>query len=216
MTHPAQYLLHSRVDVTDGQKLPVANRLSGRDRTGPQAHATYAALQGHTVMELTAFESLGALAGVIAARADAERSVTTHLKGEWRHEILCYADAFRETSNTITPAPMIEMRHIEVPPPVYCEYRDWRERTLYAALRDRPEIDDFSAYQSVLSTRPGVTFIVGFSQEPAIYRAAYQTPLYRDILRQANARYIASGQNGLQCQIFVRPETLLTMQETAR
>lgn len=215
MINPAHYLLYSYVDVVEGEKIPVAKRLSGRNRTGPRGHATYAALQGHTVMELTAFESLDALAYVMAERADAERSVTSHLAGEWRHEVLSYVETLKEAENSITSAPMLEMRHIEVPPPVYTEYRDWRERTIYSALRNCHEIDDFRAYQSVLSSQPGVTFIVGFSQTPAVYRAAYETPLYLDILRQADARYIVGGHDGLKCRIFVRSETLLSIQEAA-
>ncbi|PTW62034.1 hypothetical protein C8N35_10166 [Breoghania corrubedonensis] len=215
MTSPAQYLLYSHVPVQSGQKLELANRLAGRDRTGSRAHATFAALDDDVVMELTAFESLDTLGGVLAERADAERAAVANLAGEWRHEILAHVEDLVPGEGAITAAPMVEMRHIEVPPPLYSEYRAWRERTIYADLRERPEIDDFRSYQSVMSTRPGVMFVVGFSVNPAIYRGAYQTPSYTDILKQAGQRYIAGGPAGLDCRIFARPDAFADLLEVA-
>ena len=214
MTGSAQYLLYSYAEVAAPHQLAVASRLAGRDRDGPWGHASFAALEGHAVMELTALVSLDDLPGVLSERADVERAVASRMAGEWHHAVLAHVEDLVPGRDAITASPMVEMRRIEVPPPVYGDYRDWRERTIYAALRDRAEIDDFRSYQSVISTEPGVMFVVGFSGDPQAYQAIYQTPTYRGILNEAGARYIAGGLAGLDCRSFARP-TLLASQGRA-
>ncbi|TWA60613.1 hypothetical protein FBZ84_114194 [Azospirillum baldaniorum] len=206
MTGSATYLLHSRVPVAPGAKFPVGAQLARRDREGGHGHATFVALAGDEVMELTAFASLAELPAVLAVRTEAERGVAPWLTGEWRHEILGHVEDVIAAPQAITAAPMVEMRHIEVPPPVYAEYRQWRERTIYEAVRQRSEIDDFRSYQSVLSTEPGVMFVVGFSAEPARYAEVYRTQQYQEILREAGSRYIAQGLSGLRCTLYARPQ----------
>ena len=145
---------------------------------------------------------------MLAERAELERGVIPWLAGEWRHEILTHVEDVVPGPGAISTAPMVEMRHIEVPPPVYAEYRGWRERTIYPAVRGRPEIGDFRSYQSVLSSSPGVMFIVGFFEEPERYREVYRTPEYRGVLEEAGNRYIAQGLAGLLCKTYARPHIL--------
>jgi hypothetical protein len=203
------------VPAASGLGITVAKQLSRRDRAGVRGHATFVSLQDDEVMELTAFGSLEELPGVLAARADAERGVVPWIAGEWRHEILNHVEDVMPGADPISGSPMIEMRHIEVPPPVYAEYRAWRERTIYEAVRGRPEIDDFRSYQSVLSTEPGVMFVVGFSGDPVLYSEVYRTAEYQEILRQAGNRYIAQGLSGLKCRIYGRPDVVERMERPA-
>lgn len=216
MTNSARLILHSRAPVAPEHKFTVAKRMSGRDRTGRDAHGTFIALEGSDIMELTAFDSLEALADVLADRTDIERAVASRLTGEWRHEILGHVEDLMPGEASITTAPMVEMRHIEVPPPLYGEYRDWREATIYKTVGGRQEIDDFRSYQSVLSTTPGVMFIVGFSAELARYRTVYQQPAYQDILKQAGSRYIAGGPSGLDCRTYARPDVAAALEGAGR
>lgn len=166
-------------------------------------------------MELTAFESLGDLSAVLAERVELERAVMPWIAGEWRHEILVHVEDVVPGGRSITDAPMVEMRHIEVPPPLYAEYRVWRERTIYRAVRGRPEIESFYSYQSVVSTTPGVMFVVGFSGDPTPYWEIYRTPEYLAILEEAGSRFIAQGPSGLQCKTYGRPEIIMARREKA-
>lgn len=215
MTSSASYLLRSRIAVSPAHALTVGETMARRDRADGRAHATFVALDQDEVLELTAFEALSDLPSVLADRADAERSVTPWLTGEWRHDILGHVEDVIGGPGAITAAPMVEMRHIEVPPPVYPEYRGWREQTIYQAVRNRPEIDCFRSYQSVLSTQPGVMFVVGFSAETEAYWDVYRTPEYRAILDQAGSRYIANGLSGLECKTYARPAVLADRQARA-
>jgi hypothetical protein len=215
MSNSATYLLRSRVLALPGRKLQAAGRLSSRDRDGERSHAAFAAFDGDEIMELTAFRNLDELPAVMAERAEAERGLTSWLAGEWRHDILGYVEDVIPGHGGITKSPMVEMRHIEVNPALYSEYRTWREQTIYLSVRGREEIDDFRSYHSVLSTNPGVMFIVGFSSEPERYREVYKTSEYLNILKEAGSRYIVQGLDGLECKIYGRPHVFKTGQAEA-
>ncbi len=205
MTLSAAYLLHSRIQASPGLKLRVATQISRRDREGVQGHATFVSLTDDEVMELTSFENLEQLSSVLVARIEMERGVSAWLATEWRHEILGYVEDVVPGPGAISNSPMVEMRHIEVPPPVYSEYRMWRQQSIFNAVKGRPEIDDFRAYQSVLSVEPGVTFVVGFSGDSESYSEIYKTPEYQEFFRESSSRYMAQGIASLKRKIYARP-----------
>jgi hypothetical protein len=215
MSNSAPLILYSRVAASRERHGDVVRRLAARDDDGPRAHATFAALETDDVMELTSMRSLDELSSVLADRVDVERSVHPWLAGEWRHEILGHVEDVIGGGAALISSNLIEMRHIEVPPPVYAEYRNWRERTIYQAVQRRPEIDDFRSYQSVLSARPGVMFIVGSSVDVDQYRDVYRSAEYVEILKEAGSRYIANGLAGLDCHIFLRKRASTALKAAA-
>lgn len=156
------------------------------------------------MLDLTAFERLEQLDEILASRREFEAEASGLLRGDWRRQILTHVEDVKPGTGPLPASPGLELRHIEVPPPVYPEYRDWRARTIFPAVKKRSEVEQFLAYHSVVSGAPGVMFIVGFSCDDADYTQVYETPEYREILRQAGGSFIAGGLSGLDTRIYHR------------
>ena len=211
MTQSASYLLLTRSRAASGLAERLADRLASQDRPGPRAHATFLAHDRETTLELTAFEDIRELGCVLARRTELERGVSNWLAGDWRHEVLRHVEDVVPGTNALTLARQLELRFIEVPPALYAEYREWREGTIYEAVRRRPEITDFRSYHSAVSMRPGVTFVVGFDCDVKDYQTVYENDRYRSILREVGDRFIAGGLGNLVTEIFERRPNRLSL-----
>jgi hypothetical protein len=198
------YILISRVNALPGKLSILTEQIAAHDAASANKHATFTAVDTDTVLELTALDKLSQLDEILAARVAMEKSVQHLLACDWRHEVREHIEDVVPGKNCLSDSAMIELRTIEVKPTAYKEYRQWRQRTIYEAVKDREEIDDFRAYHSVLSTEPGVLFLVGFSCDPDKYRLVYDNDRYRAILREAGDRYIVQGLGGLQTTMFRR------------
>ncbi|MGP4110482.1 hypothetical protein ACTWP5_06140 [Streptomyces sp. 4N509B] len=145
------------------------------------------------------------LAEIAARDADHRRLASTLaplLAGDFRRQVVEFVEAPKDTDEPLPPTPYIQLRHVEVRPPVHDAYREWRERTIFEVVRGADEIEVFLAYHSLLSTEPGVLFVSGFSVDPAAYQAVFATPTYQDIVRQAGDTYITD--RGLYTRIYAR------------
>lgn len=165
----------------------------------------YRSLDGPTLMELAevsdTFDELPTL------RADwlALWHAVGHMaESDFSRQLLHLVEAPKPAQAPLPRTPYVQLRHIEVPPPVYREYRSWREETIFDVVRAAPEVEVFTAYHSVLSTDPGVMFVTGFSCPPDEYSAVFTSPRYQDIVRQAGQRYIAGGERGLYTRLYAR------------
>ena len=197
------YVGEIAVDPAAGAQL--AERfLAERESDARAPRSVYRSADGDRIVELVAIDGWAAVPEVLAARDRFARSVTPALAGDWHAQLLTFVEDLTPGPERVPRSPGLELRHIEVPLAVHAEYLPWRRSTLFPPVAHRPEIDEFTAYHSLLSTRPGVTFVVGFSTDPAAYRAVYETPEYREVLRQAGSRYIAGGLGALHTEIFTR------------
>ena len=189
---------------------PLAERfLAERETDARSPRAVYRSPAGDRIVELIALDGFAALPAVLAARDRFATEVAPWLASDWHAQLLAHAEDLTPGPERLPRSPGLELRHIEVPLRVHAEYLTWRRATLFPEVAGRPEIDEFTAYHSVLSTRPGVTFVVGFSAEPAAYLALYQTAAYREVLRQAGSRYIAGGLGALHTELFERVESVV-------
>lgn len=93
---------------------------------------------------------------------------------------------------------------MEVPPIKNAIYRAWREETIFGVVRENPEVEIFLAYHSVISMQPGVMFISGFSCDPVVYQAIFNSEKYQKIVRQAGDTYITGGPGGLYTKVYQR------------
>jgi hypothetical protein len=98
----------------------------------------------------------------------------------------------------------LQLRHVEVRPPMYRAYRQWREETIFDVVRGSDDIEVFLAYHSVLSTEPGVMFLSGFECAPEQYQRTFTSERYQQIVRQAGDNYITGGERGLYTRIYRR------------
>lgn len=183
-----------------------------------QAIAQWSRLRSETDSESTLFRStvdnalleLTALTDI--SQLDKEREsfdrlftdLAPHVQSDFRRQIVEFVEAPKTTDAAIPSTQYLQLRHIEVPPAVYSEYREWRERTIFDVVRRADEVEVFLAYHSLLSTEPGVMFVSGFDTDPDRYAEVFATDEYKEIVRQAGSKYIATGERGLYTKIYQR------------
>ncbi len=155
--------------------------------------------------EIIALAPAGTALDLAALEAGWEREsalVAPFLAGDVRREVLSFVEAPKPSRDTIPSTPWLQLRHIEVKPPLYAQYRAWRERTIFDVVRNAPEIEVFLAYHSVLSTQPGVMFFSGFSCDRTAYQSVFDSARYKNIVAEAGDQFIAGGAEGLYTKLY--------------
>ncbi|MEU3711219.1 hypothetical protein [Streptomyces catenulae] len=169
---------------------------------GDRGSVLYRSTETPTVLELTPLTGLADL----AARADRWGELRTALAplatGDVRRQVLEFVGAPKPTAGELPETPYIQLRHVEVKPPVHEEYLSWREGTIFAEVRKSERIEAFLAYHSLLSTEPGVMFVAGFSCPPQEYLPTFASARYAEIARQAHPRFVTD--EGLYTRIYRR------------
>lgn len=125
-------------------------------------------------------------------------------EADFARQFLQFVEAPKPAAGALPDTRYVQMRHVEVVPRVYREYRAWREATIFDVVRTSPEVKSFQAFHSLASTEPGVMFVSGFDAEPAKYLESFTDPRYQEIVRQAGDTYITGGENGLYTRIYER------------
>lgn len=201
---PAPLLMITEVDIRDGAiDRATANWSRLRSETGAEG-VLYRSAAGDALMELTALTDLAGLAKLTEPFDRQFDEMAPFVTGDFRRQVLCFVEAPKSTDDTIPSTRYVQLRHIEVPPAVFADYRAWREKTIFDVVRRADEVKVFLAYHSLLSTEPGVMFVSGFDVDPDRYSAVFTTPEYQDIVRQAGTNYIAGGERGLYTTIYER------------
>ncbi|MEV6838813.1 hypothetical protein AB0N17_30585 [Streptomyces sp. NPDC051133] len=174
----------------------------------PDGRRLYRSLEDHCLLELrplTRLEELATLREEAAALWDA---LAPTLAGDLRRQVHDFVEAVKDTADPLPGTPYVQLRRVEVRPPVIDGYRGWRERTIFETVRAAPESEVFLAYHSLLSTEPGVLFVAGFSVPPAQHNAVFRTPGYEAILTEVREKYIVTrgGDQGLFTKTYARIE----------
>lgn len=169
-----------------------------------QDRALYRSLEGSTLLELAPLGGLGELEALRADWSGLWDALAPLAESDFRRQVLDFVEAPKPAATPLPETPYVQMRHIEVPPAVYGDYRAWREETIFDVVRGADEVEAFHAYHSLLSTEPGVMFVSGFSCDPERYNAVFTDARYQEIVRQAGDRYITGGERGLYTTIYAR------------
>lgn len=155
-------------------------------------------------LELVAIEDWTTAELLCRRRKEFHARMEPLMETDWRQQVLGHVEAVKPWAGTLPRSRKLQVRYIEVPQALKAEYLEWRRSTIFAAVRDAPEVETFVAYQTLLSTSPGVIFFSGFSGDSELYMdRAFRTPRYQQIIRDAGSRYIAGGDSGLSTEIFV-------------
>ncbi|QCX82944.1 hypothetical protein C9F11_46985 (plasmid) [Streptomyces sp. YIM 121038] len=109
-----------------------------------------------------------------------------------RSQVLEEVETVRPASSASPYATWLQVRHVEVVPQRIPEYRAWRERTIFNVVRGMPMITSFTAYDSLISSDPGVTFLVGYEGQRADIEAAFISPEYARIAQEARQFLVGS------------------------
>lgn len=196
-------LLITEVTPKPGTALRVARAWGAL--TGPAGvseRRIYVALDDSAVLELAALETLDAAATLATSWRAAWDRLGQDLASDFRRQLLTFVEAPKDTVAALPPTPYVQLRHVEVPPDNFADYRAWRERTIFEVVRSAPEVENFLAYHSAISTEPGVMFVSGFSGDVDRYGAVFSSTRYQQIVREAGDQFITGGRNGLYTRIY--------------
>jgi hypothetical protein len=170
--------------------------------TAPAGTVLYRGVEASTLLELTPLTELSQLEGVTARWRALAAALAPLSTGDTRHQVLEFVEAPKPVAGELPDTPYVQLRHVEVKPPVKEEYLEWRVGTIFAEVHKSERIEAFLAYHSLLSTEPGVMFISGFSCEPEEYLPTFASERYAEIAKQAHPRFVTD--QGLYTRIYRR------------
>ncbi len=131
-----------------------------------------------------------------------DKNLVSYCYSDFHQEILEYQETIVSQESLLPSSTYLQMRHIEVPLERYKEYLHWRANTIFKYVKQLKTIDSFVAYHSIFSTLPGVMFICGFSCDPKMYNASFNSTAYKGIVQEAGTRFIVDGEKGLYTKIY--------------
>lgn len=162
----------------------------------------YEGLEHPAILELTPVADAAALAAPLARLRELRKPLAPLQTGDFRTQVLEFVAAPKPVDRDLPDTPYVQLRHVEVKPPVHEEYLAWREGTIFAEVRESAKIEAFLAYHSLVSTEPGVLFVAGFSCPPEEYLPTFASARYAEIARQAHPRFVTD--EGLYTRIYRR------------
>lgn len=166
------------------------------------ARSVYKAVDQSSCLELIALSDTAQLADLEDFWPQSWSLLGVDLQGDFRRQLLRFVEAPKNVDQPLPKTPYIQMRHVEVRPPVYRDYLAWRDRTIFDVVRKAPEVEAFLAYHSVVSSEPGVMFVSGFSCEVDQYSSVFNSADYKKIVAEAGNTYITGGERGLYTKIY--------------
>ncbi|MCU1612677.1 MAG: hypothetical protein JWO98_217 [Frankiales bacterium] len=193
-------LMLTEVICKDGEQLRCASAWAAASPTTTD-RSYYRALDDNSVLELMTVAPNTLVNQLKPDRQRLAAQLAPYLTGDFRRQLLRFVEAPKEAATPTPQTPYLQLRHIEVPLERLGEYRDWRDRTIFDVVRRSPQVEEFGAYHTLISTEPGVMFVSGFSCDVDKYMAVFDSEEYRDIIRQAGPRYI-TGERGLYTKMY--------------
>lgn len=172
--------------------------------SGVTQRAIYQSIDGEVVLELCALNSLADATTLESWWVQTWEKLGSNLASDFRRQLLTFVEAPKDTPDALPATAYVQLRHVEVPPDRYVDYRAWREQTIFDVVRTAPEVEVFLAYHTVLSTEPGVMFLSGFSGTVDDYTAVFGSHRYQQIVSEAGDQFITGGDRGLYTRIYQR------------
>ncbi|MFD5075730.1 hypothetical protein [Streptomyces sp. NPDC058371] len=205
----ARLLLVTEVPVRPADAEQAAKAWLGQHTARPSGARLYRSAEGtDTLLELRPLAGLEELIALREEWRELWDAVAPYAAGDFRRQVQEFVEAPKDTDDDLPATPYVQLRRVEVKPPVLADYREWRDRTIFETVRAAPESEIFLAYHSLLSTEPGVLFVAGFSCEPTQHNGVFKTPAYESILEEVREKYIVpvGGQGGLFTKTYARVE----------
>lgn len=153
------------------------------------------------IIELRCFNNIEQMSLVEEEIEMAFHELSDYLLGDISRELIKFVESPLESSSLLPESEYIQLRHVEVPPSNYSEYRKWREETIFSVVKDnKDKIESFEAYHSIISGQPGVMFISSFNGDVDAYKKIFNDDRYKEIVRQAGDSFITG--DGLYTRIY--------------
>ncbi|RBM14133.1 hypothetical protein [Streptomyces sp. PT12] len=200
-------LVLNEVAVAPGKADQVLAEWSALNQKEPvPGRALYRSVEGDNLLEVTPVGDLAELAALTKGWQKLWEGVSADLVTDFRRQLLEFVEAPKDTAEPVPTTRYLQLRHIEVKPREYADYRAWRENTIFDVVRGAAEVTAFLAYHSLVSSEPGVMFVSGFDVAPEEYQAVFTSPRYQEIVQQAGDRFIVGGESGLYTRLYQRAD----------
>jgi hypothetical protein len=157
------------------------------------------------LLALIALEGLSDVEEAVRLNKQLALAMEPYLASDIHQQVIELVEVVKPSATPLPTSQKLQLRYIEVPLSVRKSYFEWREHTIFDVVRNAPRIESFSAYQTLLSTQPGVLFLSAFGGDSVSYsKDVFETERYKNIVKEAGSRYIAGGVNGLYTRVYAR------------
>lgn len=193
--------------ITDRKNINELRRLIA----GPMAidrvidRVAYISDTDEEIVEIVGFDSVVPLSLFLEGEKlnKDSRQIRELMTQDIRREILKIHTTVKGAEFQIPTAENLQIRFIEVPGVVLDEYFEWRKKTIFKHVEGREDVGSFLAYHSLVSSNPGVTFLVEYTGSYENLMEGFTSPQYREIVRQAD-RFIVGGNVNLSTKGYKR------------
>lgn len=120
-----------------------------------------------------------------------------YMKSDFRQSVVGLVEKVVNRSTFIPNTRYIQLRHIEVPLSDIDRYLEWRRKRIFEFVKKNDKVTSFLAFHSFFSSEPGVLFVVGFEENPNVFRNSFLTDEYKEIIKEAGHSHIKNGEKGL-------------------
>lgn len=154
--------------------------------------------QSNRFLELIAIDSFSDVEFLLNERKLLVDSMKNFVVSDLHQQIFSLVEAVKPSESRLPTSEKLQLRYIEVPLSVKEEYLNWREETIFDVVRNAPEVKYFQAYNTLLSTQPGVMFFSEYEGDTETYmNTVFRTERYNKIVKDAGDKYISGGEDGL-------------------
>lgn len=155
------------------------------------------------LVELTPVTGLAEIAERDAAHRELAATIAPALAGDFRRQVVEFVEAPKDTDEPLPATAYIQLRHVEVKPPVHDAYREWRDRTIFDVVRTRrgrglPGLPLPAEHRARRAVRLRIL------RRTRCIPGGVHLPRYQDIVKQAGDTYITD--RGLYTRIYARVE----------
>ena len=150
------------------------------------------------LIELIAIEKFEDIEFLLKERTAMFDSMKHFIVSDLHQQVFSLVESVKPSSSKLPTSEKLQLRYIEVPLAVKSDYLEWREDTIFDVVRNANEVKYFQAYNTILSTQPGVMFFSEYEGDTEEYmNTVFRTPRYNEIVKNAGSKYISGGAEGL-------------------
>jgi hypothetical protein len=160
---------------------------------------------GDRLLELVALPDLGALGPLMSDPAwlEIERSVRPRLAVDFRRQVHTLRYCARQSS-TLPTAASLQLTRMEVAPKLTQSHQALREQMLYPHAEKSSVVESFLAFDSLISTEPGVLYLTGFSCEKSRFVEEFATGRQREFLTEVALRFVIGGEAAIHSSLWLK------------
>lgn len=98
------------------------------------------------ILELRSFNDIKELSWIEEELKSMFHRLSDVLSGDIKRELLTFIESPIDNPQDLPNSKYVQLRHVEVPADNYCQYRQWRDETIFNVVREnKDKIESFEA-----------------------------------------------------------------------